>query len=112
MTLTAGTLRYRWRRFLVFDAIASLVWALYIALLGYFGGRAFEHAAWKGLCSRSEWGSRSEASSRSCAGCCASAETDHNRTSVLLGSACSWNGGLPLQLVISTAVACWFGLGG
>lgn len=49
VTLTAGTLRYRWRRFLAFDAMAALVWALYAALLGYFGGRAFEHAAWKGL---------------------------------------------------------------
>jgi membrane protein DedA with SNARE-associated domain len=25
------------------------VWAVYAALLGYFGGRAFEHEAWKGL---------------------------------------------------------------
>ena len=49
VTLTAGMLRYRWRRFLAFDAIAALVWALYAAFLGYFGGRAFEHAAWKGL---------------------------------------------------------------
>ena len=49
VTLTAGTLRYRWRRFLAFDCIAALVWALYAAFLGYFGGRAFEHAAWKGL---------------------------------------------------------------
>jgi membrane-associated protein len=49
VTLTAGTLRYRWPRFFAFDAIAALVWALYAALLGYFGGRAFEHAAWKGL---------------------------------------------------------------
>ena len=29
--------------------MAAFVWALYAALLGYFGGRAFEHAAWKGL---------------------------------------------------------------
>lgn len=49
VTLTAGTLHYRWRRFLAFDAMAALVWALYAALLGYFGGRTFEHAAWKGL---------------------------------------------------------------
>ena len=42
-------LHYRWRRFLAFDAMAALVWALYAALLGYFGGRTFEHAAWKGL---------------------------------------------------------------
>jgi membrane-associated protein len=33
----------------VFDAIAALIWALYASLLGYFGGRAFENAAWKGL---------------------------------------------------------------
>ena len=49
VTLTAGTLHYRWRRFLALDAVAALVWALYAALLGYFGGRAFENAAWKGL---------------------------------------------------------------
>jgi membrane protein DedA with SNARE-associated domain len=49
VTLTAGMLRFRWRRFLTFDAAAALAWALYAALLGYFGGRAFEHAAWHGL---------------------------------------------------------------
>jgi membrane protein DedA with SNARE-associated domain len=49
VTLSAGMLRFRWRRFLAFDAVAALVWALYAAFLGYFGGRAFEHAAWKGL---------------------------------------------------------------
>jgi membrane protein DedA with SNARE-associated domain len=49
VTLTAGLVHYPWRRFVVFDGIAAFVWALYAALLGYFGGRAFEHAAWKGL---------------------------------------------------------------
>ena len=49
VTLTAGLVHYPWRRFVVVDAVASFVWALYAALLGYFGGRAFEHAAWKGL---------------------------------------------------------------
>jgi membrane-associated protein len=49
VTLSAGTLRYPWRRFTLFDAAAALVWALYATLLGYFGGRAFEHAPWKGL---------------------------------------------------------------
>ena len=49
VTLAAGMLHYRWRRFVAFDTVAALVWALYAALLGYFGGRAFEHAAWKGL---------------------------------------------------------------
>jgi membrane-associated protein len=49
VTLSAGMLRFPWRRFALFDAIAAVLWALYAALLGYFGGRAFEHAAWKGL---------------------------------------------------------------
>lgn len=49
ITLSAGTLRFPWPRFVLFDAIASIGWALYAALLGYFGGRAFEHAPWKGL---------------------------------------------------------------
>ena len=49
VTLAAGTLAFPWRRFAVFDAMAALIWALYASLLGYFGGRAFENAAWKGL---------------------------------------------------------------
>jgi membrane-associated protein len=49
VTLSAGTLRYPWRRFAVFDVIAAVIWASYAALLGYFGGQAFEGAAWKGL---------------------------------------------------------------
>jgi membrane protein DedA with SNARE-associated domain len=49
VTLSAGTLRYPWRRFVVFDAMASVGWALYASLLGYFGGHAFEQAPWKGL---------------------------------------------------------------
>jgi membrane protein DedA with SNARE-associated domain len=49
VTLSAGTLHFPWRRFVVFDAVAALSWALYAALLGYFGGHAFEDAPWKGL---------------------------------------------------------------
>jgi membrane-associated protein len=49
VTLSAGTLGYRWRKFVVYDAIAALIWASYAALLGYFGGHAFEKAPWKGL---------------------------------------------------------------
>jgi len=49
VTLSAGTLHYPWRRFAFFDAIAAIGWALYASLLGYFGGKAFEHEAWKGL---------------------------------------------------------------
>jgi len=49
VALTAGTLAYPWRRFAVFDAIAAVLWAGYAAGLGFFGGRAFEDAPWKGL---------------------------------------------------------------
>jgi membrane-associated protein len=49
VTLSAGTLRFPWPRFAAYDAFAAVLWAFYAALLGYFGGRAFQHAAWKGL---------------------------------------------------------------
>ena len=49
VTLSAGTLRYPWPRFVLFDAVAALGWATYASLLGYLGGRAFEDAPWKGL---------------------------------------------------------------
>ena len=49
VALSAGTVAFPWRRFAVFDAVAALIWALYASLLGYFGGRVFENAAWKGL---------------------------------------------------------------
>jgi membrane-associated protein len=49
VTLSAGTLGYPWRKFVVFDAVAALIWASYAALLGYFGGRSFDEAPWKGL---------------------------------------------------------------
>jgi membrane-associated protein len=49
VALSAGLLRFAWRRFVLFDAAAALAWASYAALLGYFGGRAFENATWKGL---------------------------------------------------------------
>jgi membrane-associated protein len=49
VTLSAGTLGYPWRRFALFDALAALGWGLYASLLGFFGGRAFEDAPWKGL---------------------------------------------------------------
>jgi membrane protein DedA with SNARE-associated domain len=42
VTLSAGTLGYPWRRFAVFDLIATLLWASYSALLGYYGGKTFE----------------------------------------------------------------------
>ncbi len=49
VTISAGTVHYPWRRFAVFDAMAGIIWALYAALLGFFGGKAFEHMPWAGL---------------------------------------------------------------
>ena len=49
-TFTAGFVEtYPWRRFIVFDALAGLIWGSYTVLLGYFGGRSFEEEPWKGL---------------------------------------------------------------
>ena len=42
VALSAGALGYRWRRFVAFDLVATLIWATYSALLGYYGGRTFE----------------------------------------------------------------------
>lgn len=49
VALSAGATGFRWRRFLRYDVVAAIVWASYAALLGYFGGKAFEHSPWKGL---------------------------------------------------------------
>jgi membrane-associated protein len=49
VTLASGSLQMRWRRFISFDLLAGAIWASYAAGLGYFGGRAFERAPWKGL---------------------------------------------------------------
>jgi membrane-associated protein len=49
VTLSAGAARYPWPRFAIFDAFAAIIWASYAALLGFFGGKAFEHTPWAGL---------------------------------------------------------------
>lgn len=49
VTLSAGLIRFGWRRFLAADAVAAVTWAVYAALIGYFGGRAFENEPWQGL---------------------------------------------------------------
>lgn len=49
VTISAGTLEYPYRKFLLFDVIAAAIWASYAGLLGYFGGHAFESQPWKGL---------------------------------------------------------------
>jgi len=50
VTFAAGYVHtFAWRRFIVADIIAGLVWGHYAALLGYFGGKQFEEDPWKGL---------------------------------------------------------------
>lgn len=48
-TFAAGTLDMSWPRFARADAFAAVVWALYVGLLGYFGGATFKHSLWKAL---------------------------------------------------------------
>ena len=38
-----------WRRFIVADVAAGLIWGTYAAMLGYIGGKTFEDQPWKGL---------------------------------------------------------------
>ena len=49
VTLTCGLLEMAWHRFIRFDVVAALLWASYGALLGYFGGKAFEESPFKGF---------------------------------------------------------------
>jgi membrane-associated protein len=46
---SAGSLEMPWRKFLVADAVAAGVWALYATGLGYIGGETFQHSVWKPL---------------------------------------------------------------
>ncbi|SDM33404.1 DedA family protein [Nonomuraea jiangxiensis] len=48
-TLTMGAVRYPLRSFSFFDGIAASTWAVYSALIGFFGGMAFENDPIKGL---------------------------------------------------------------
>ena len=50
VTFSAGYVQsFPWRRFVLADALAGLIWGHYTVLLGYLGGKAFEDAPWKGL---------------------------------------------------------------
>jgi len=49
VTLACGLLDMRWHRFIRFDVAAGLMWASYAALLGYFGGKAFQQSPLKGF---------------------------------------------------------------
>jgi len=45
-TFAAGTLEMPYRQFLVADAFAAALWALYISMLGYLGGETFKDDLW------------------------------------------------------------------
>jgi membrane-associated protein len=45
-TFAAGTLGMPYRRFLLADSCAALIWATYVSLLGYVGGASFEDNVW------------------------------------------------------------------
>jgi len=48
VTFSAGYVHsLSWRRFILYDVVACVLWATYAALLGYFGGKTFEdHPLW------------------------------------------------------------------
>ncbi len=48
-TFGAGTLAMPWRRFLLADVAAAVLWATYATLLGYLGGATFRGSTWKPL---------------------------------------------------------------
>lgn len=48
-TITTGMVGYPLRTFAAFDALAAASWGIYSALIGYFGGMAFENDPIKGL---------------------------------------------------------------
>jgi membrane-associated protein len=45
-TFAAGTLEMPYRQFLVADAFAACLWALYVSMLGYLGGETFKDSLW------------------------------------------------------------------
>lgn len=49
VTFSAGSLDWEWLRFIKFDILAGIIWASYASLLGFIGGKSFEHSTWKAL---------------------------------------------------------------
>lgn len=48
-TFSAGLVRFSWPRFLLFSALAALIWSVYATLIGVLGGELFENHPWLGL---------------------------------------------------------------
>ena len=50
ITFSAGYIRsFPWRRFILYDVAAAVLWAIYASMLGYLGGKTFENHPWWGL---------------------------------------------------------------
>jgi membrane protein DedA with SNARE-associated domain len=49
VTLTTGAVGYPLRLFSPFDALGAVSWGLYCSMIGYLGGKAFEHNPVAGL---------------------------------------------------------------
>jgi len=45
-TFAAGTLEMPYRQFVVADAVAASLWAIYVSMLGYLGGETFNESLW------------------------------------------------------------------
>ena len=50
-TFAAGTLEMPYRQFVVADAVAASLWAIYVSMLGYLGGETFNESLWLPLAS-------------------------------------------------------------
>jgi membrane protein DedA with SNARE-associated domain len=48
-TFSAGLVKFNWPKFLLFSAVAAVLWSLYATLIGVLGGRMFEDNPWLGL---------------------------------------------------------------
>jgi VTT domain len=48
-TFAAGTLEMPYRQFVVADAVAVSIWAVYVSMLGYLGGETFQDQLWPPL---------------------------------------------------------------
>ena len=48
-TFAAGTVKLPWKRFLMYDCFACILWATFSTLVGYLGGSQFKEEHWKAL---------------------------------------------------------------
>jgi membrane protein DedA with SNARE-associated domain len=46
IAMSAGVIHYSWPKFLLFDAIAAVIWALQASLPGYIGGSLIQDKPW------------------------------------------------------------------